>query len=471
MTQILSKISDSNTIGGSEIERMWIIWETQFPTANPSFSPGSNLAAFEAYASSLKDIYRLRRDQIMAHELSKITLNLEKCVRESDSPSYSSDLDSLTGLQAKVIDCVGMLRLDIEGASSIILALLARFIGLPFEAQSRKTTNLTFIALSKASMDLLNLPLAKTIWQEIFDSGALLSNLSNLERTVSLKYQWPRQGRNPPLWRKATATSLSVLKYAIPRMFEANLDQATMHEYWDIIVGMSRNIAHADRDEAVMTPDSAIYEDEEFDVASLTTMSGLIIPELGSHLIPDATKRAYTRALFTASLIHAPEPNEVPDIDNEPLKDLYNIRFGRTYDPEPIAREDMAYFCFQELVSLLRVQESSPAQVKLAKAAAPYVILRVALPIKAYIADQPLRGRLPMPASQKFELIRILGVLREVRCEPAAIPNADGVKSKEGGHLVRLFPLIVKAVAIKGDDEVKEEMGKWLDKLGGEFGL
>jgi hypothetical protein len=469
--QILSKVFDSSAIGGPEIERLWIIWESQFPTANPNIPPSSNVAAFEAYATSLKDIYRLRRDRITAIELSKITSNLEKCVRESESPSYSSDLDSLTGLQSRVVECVGMLRLDIEGASSIIIALLARFIGLPFEAHARKTPNLTYIALSKASMDLIDLPSKKDVWQELFDSGALLSSLSNLERTILLKYQWPRQGRSPPLWRKATTTSLALLEYTIPQMFQANLDQVTMRNYWDIIVRMSRNIAHADRDTAVIVPDTSIYEDEEFDIASLTTLSNLIIPDLGSHLIPDAAKRAYTRALFTASLIHAPEPNEVPNIDNEPLKDLYDIRFGRTYDPEPIAREEMGYFCFEELVSLLRVQESSPAQVKLAKAAAPYVILRAALPLKAYIADQPLRGRLPLPASQKAELIRVLGVLREVRCEPAAIPNADGVKSKEGGHLVRLFPLIVKAVGIKGDEEVREELRKWLDKLGSEFGL
>jgi hypothetical protein len=473
ITQILSKVPDAQAVGAAEIERISMIWDKQFPVAQPGLPSSSNLKAFEAYATSLKDIYRLRRSRVTAADSLKITQNLERCIRDSDSPSYSSDLDSLTALQSRVVDCLYMLRSDIDSATSTKVALLARFIGLPFEAaQSDKPTTLTFIALSKASMDLLqDLTKQNAAWKEIFGSGTLLSALSNIERTISLKYQWPRQGKNPPLWRKAVSTSLAILEHAIPHMFEMELDQSTIRAYWEVIVRIARNIAHADREGIVSVPDPAVSEDEDFDTTSLTSLSGLIIPALGSPLIPDSIKRAYTRALFTASVIHGLEDEEALDLDNEPLNKLYNIRFGRTYDPEPTVREKMSYFCFRGLVSLLRVQESSAAQIKLAKAAAPYVILRVALPLKTYIADQPLRGKLPMPESQKLELVRILGELREVRCEPAAIPDAEGVKSNEGRHLVRLFPLVVKAVEINGDEKVKHELVKWLNKLGGEFGL
>ena len=132
----------------------------------------------------------------------------------------------------------------------------------------------------------------------------------------------------------------------------------------------------------------------------------------------------------------------------------------------------MSYVCFDELVSLVALHDSSSPRIKLAQAAAPYLILRAGLTLRAYIADQPLRGRMPQPLSQRRELLYILKALVKLRCEPEAIPDTPGIDSEGKKHLHRLYPLLAKAVrAAARDQEVLECVGKALDEVGMEFGL
>ena len=132
----------------------------------------------------------------------------------------------------------------------------------------------------------------------------------------------------------------------------------------------------------------------------------------------------------------------------------------------------MSYVCFDELVCLVAVHDGTAPRVKLAKAAAPYVILRAGLTLRAYIADQPLRGRMPQPLSQRKELVYILKAMVKLRSEEDAIPDAPGVESEGKKHLLRLYPLMAKAVrAAARDQEVLEWLGKALDEVGMEFGV
>ena len=132
----------------------------------------------------------------------------------------------------------------------------------------------------------------------------------------------------------------------------------------------------------------------------------------------------------------------------------------------------MSLVCFDELVSLVAYHDSSPSRIKLAQVAAPYLILRAGLILRAYIADQPLRGWMPQPLSQRTELLYILKALVKLRCEPEAIPEAPGVESEGKKHLHRLYPLLTKMVrAAARDQEVLEWVGKALDEVGLEFGV
>lgn len=231
----------------------------------------------------------------------------------------------------------------------------------------------------------------------------------------------------------------------------------------------ANNIARAKFSDGI--PNS-LEKDEVYDIESLTQLRALMTTSLGSAQLPDTLRRAYTRNLFITSLVHTPLPGELPDISSAPLEDLYRIRLGQTAHLDLMPRVKMTYVCLSELFDLIRVHDSSPERIKLAQAAAPYLILRAALPLKTYIADHPLRGRMPAPESQKNELLFVLKELGTLKSEPQAIPDAPGVTSKYRKHLHRLYPLLVKALIAAGSDaEVFERLAQLMALVGDEFGL
>lgn len=451
LTELLSNIPKPKAVGPDVIQQAASIWTRHFPDTNPFSMATANQEAFEAYIRSLKEIYRLTETDIKPDAITRIVENLELAVRRSTLPSFSSDVDSMTKLQKEVLDCVSMLRTDLQGGPATVCGLLARFVGLPFEAKKGEVapTGLTFVALAKASMDLTQAFVAQHAeCDEIFEESLLLL-LTNLELPISLKYQWAKQGKTPCLWQKATSTLLVVLEPSVPRIFSVGLSPKRLHAYWEVIVQSGRGITLAEVNAAPSS--TSVFEDEDYDVASLIKFNELIIPALGSPSIPDTTRRKYTRALFESSLVHVTEDGEIPNLESEPLKDFYNVRFGKTYNPNPTLRGVMAYQAFDSLTALSALHDSSPSRIKLSQAAAPYLILRAALPLKAYIADQPLRGKyMPQPQSEHQELLFVLRRMAELVTEPKAIPEAEGVKSDGKRHLMRLYPLVVKVLDMAG---------------------
>jgi hypothetical protein len=502
---IMTKASQGTWLDSSSIQESASVWHENFPMAASKLQSGSNLEAYEAYVTSFKSIYKFRKASITTADTVEIVHNLESCIKESERPSYSSDLDSMTELHSRVISCVADLRTDMKGSTSIVLGMLARFVGLPLTVPEVHTqrAGLTYIALSKSSMELIQRHTQiDAPWQELLHSDSLQLTLANLEKIIQQKYQRTRQGRNPPLWKKATTTAIAVLEQALPRIFDHQLSESALRSYWFTTVGIGNSIIHANMPAGPVAEGEGklsttiVTEDERFDIAAFEMLKPLLVPALGNGSIPDSTRRAHARSLFTASLVHHSLPNPRDDassngvtedddlplrLDAEPLANLYTIRPGRTYDPNPKLRQEMAYTCFRALLDLLRSRQHDGADinssdtemyVRLAQAAAPYVILRGALPLKTYAADQPLRGKMPMPSTQVRELVTVLRGLGRLRCEKKAIPATDAVQSSEGGQLVRLYPLVVKVAALKGAPrEVKNEVEGWLARLAEELGV
>jgi len=94
----------------------------------------------------------------------------------------------------------------------------------------------------------------------------------------------------------------------------------------------------------------------------------------------------------------------------------------------------------------------SQRQVRLSQAAAPHLVLRFALPLKAYIVDQPLRGSLPQPLSQVEELLFCLAEVEKLCSLSDAFAQASSANGRDcKANLGLLFPLVVKAVSVAGD--------------------
>jgi hypothetical protein len=245
----------------------------------------------------------------------------------------------------------------------------------------------------------------------------------------------------------------------------------SLKETWTTVVSLIHDVTRAQIASADNVPVS-LASDEASDIKAFKQLRDLITISLGSASIPDALRRTYTRNLFAISLIHTPLPGELPGLANAPLDGLYKVRYGQTAVLETTWRTGMGYSCLNELFDLVKVHDGSSPRVKLAQAASPYLIVRAALPLKTYIADHPIRGRMPMPELQRHELLFVLKELGKLESEPQAIPDAPGVRSKHRKHLHRLYPLLNKASRVaRQDAEVFEHIVHLMDLVGEEFGL
>jgi hypothetical protein len=474
ITGVLSHVNDAGLLGMPSVLKTAEIWKSYFNNRD-TWTTGreNNQDAFVGYVDALKHIYRLA-GRSLDTQLPAMLANIEACVVDSDEVAYSSDVDNMTALQTRAIECLSMIKTESSSLPTPLIRLLSRLVILPYTsmAEDTKKRGPTFVAVAKAAMTLLQSTIIKHIEQkEIFTNGSFLFALQSLEEPAHEKYTWQREGKAPTLWQKATSTAIAILKSGLPILNAHSEANSSLNETWTTIVTLAHDITRAQFSSINNIP-SSLEKDETLDVESYTQLRDLITLSLGSPSISDALRRTYTRNLFSISLIHTPLPGELPNIVKAPLEDLYKIRYGQTADLEVTWRINMSYTCLTELFNLVSVHDATPARIKLAQAASPYLILRAALPLKTYIADQPIRGRMPMPEAERRELLFVLKKLSKLNSEPQAIPDAPGVKSKYRKHLHRLYPLLNKASRVaRQDAEVFEHILKLIDLVGDEFGL
>ncbi|KAF1972855.1 hypothetical protein BU23DRAFT_507588 [Bimuria novae-zelandiae CBS 107.79] len=471
ITEVLSRVKNAHSLGLASSLKTATVWTSYFERRELwKKTPEDNQEAFIAYAEAFKAIYRLIDDSLKPEDLIQMLRNLEACVIESDEVPYSSDVDSMTTLQTRVIECLSSVRSESEGLPQFLLRTLSNFATLPYTGNTEKRGP-TFVALSKASMSLVQTIVLKHVSDEsIYTDGAFLSVLTSLEKPIREKYLWHREGKPPTIWQKATSTAVAILSPTLPQINKLSPDP--LKSLWAQIIAIINGVTRAQ----LSTYPPTLLKDETFDIDAFTTLRSLTTHPLGSPSLPDAIRRTYTRNLFETSLLHAPAAGEIPDLIAAPLVDLYKMRLGRTNEPVSTFRPNMAYACLAELFALVAHHDGSPGErptrIKLAQAAAPYLILRAALPLRTYIADHPLRGRMPQPESQRRELLVVLRGLARLESEPAAIPDAEGVRSRYKKHLHRLYPLVVRAMKVgRGDAEVFGELAGLVDLVGDEFGV
>jgi hypothetical protein len=509
LATIMSKAEDAAVLGKPALNRVGTIWAGGIPVGSKKNNAEGKQEAFLAYISALRELYRLTESFITADQISAIAENLQKCVRESDGLSYSADADYLTPLQKEILEVMQRLRSDLEGSPSTILDALAEFVSMPFEKDKADaySTSLSFVAFSKAAMSVLGDFVSQQASKgELYSGEAILNALDSLALPISLKYKWQLEGsKPPPPWQLATTTALRVLRIAVPKSKDFELAEA-LREILSRAVYIEDHIARADLSN--VTSRKKVQQDVEFDMEQFISLHNLLITYLEDPIIPSSLRTTYAFNFFNNSIIHEPEPEERPS-EQAILDNLHTIRFGRTSDPMPSPRRKMSYLVLNFLLDQVRTPDSSTAPplqqaapvnpnptptpnplTLLAQAAAPTLLLRAALPIKTYIADQPLRGRMPQPESQRQELLFVLRALRTLDTIPdamgaAAAAAADGDAVQRSApapapagirptkrHLLILYPLVVKALGVAGgvpggaDAEVVRELRAWLHEVG-----
>ncbi|KUI53612.1 hypothetical protein VP1G_01025 [Cytospora mali] len=371
---------------------------------------------------------------------------------------------------------------------------------------------------------------------DIYISGAFSNALGSLSRPVILKYDFPIVTKSEQPWKKATTTALAVLESTLPQIKAAKTSKATVQEIWDVVVSLSNGIITANYDKASASADIAGDQEfdiasfrtlRELIIPSLGSMS---ISDTTRRVYADGlfrTSIVHAPAPSEAEIIFGNSDQGSEEV-NQALVTLYRPRNGRTIDSKPTKRNEMSYVCLDELFDIvsehnpdaagpeITLQPPTPRfpppsgsapnppdplkspvpdttgtsatkqsrqtknvdepthdlYVRLARTAAPYLILRCALTLRAYVADQPLRGRMPQPLSQRRELERILRCLIALQSDPAAIPGFSRIESERARHLYRLYPMLVKAAMVNpGDDKIIRLVTTALEAVGKELGL
>ncbi|EAU35660.1 conserved hypothetical protein [Aspergillus terreus NIH2624] len=493
-------------IGSSKLplQCAWSLWINGHPADREDLLDldRPNQDAAVAYLNAFQQIYRLYKDDLTGDDVGKVLEHLRLLLWNSISQRYTLDIDRPSDLQKLVIDCMKTVCLDKDDAQADILTCLADYVDSPLTKWSsgNDSRKPTYVAFSKSAIDLLSWYITEFgIKRDVFSNGSLTTVLEHLTNPISQRYEWPGKDREPNIWRKSTTASLDILQVAIPyveKQYEKS-SEAEIARFWTCVVDITNAIASARGYRTVAIPKATILADETFDVAAFHRLKALIIPALGASSIPNHIRRSFACALLRSSFIYLPQRSEIPGkaIEDEPLQGLYDVRRGRTFDPPATSRVKMAYAVIDTLFELASapstrtveqcngagLETNAAAYVSLAQSISPYVILRCAVSLKGYIADQPLRGLMPQPAPARRALLHLIRGMVNLQSEPSAIPpppmmravtkpSKGAVEDGHKKHLEWIYPLVVQAVQVAGkerdDGEVLHALGKVLHEVG-----
>ncbi|GKU03241.1 unnamed protein product [Fusarium langsethiae] len=475
LAHILSETSNDGKSAFSKtaIDISWELWAREVPTSKPVGGKGEdNQNCLVAYVLVLTEIYRLIQETLEVKRVARILNLLRETLDEATVGDYVKDIEYMTQLQAQILEAVQMIRTDIEGVPSAMITQVADFVLLPLvQASSSKSgSKRTYIALSKMSMkELEKLIVNHSSNSDIYSTNSFYKALKALCKPIALKYGFTAITKSMPPWRLATSTSLTVLEATLSHIASLELSKEVTQKIWTTVVAIADGIMSADC--SIAPPETNFADDESFDIASFHKLRELIIPSLGASAVPEKARTAYAESLFKTSVIHAPSPEEesiINGTNEKGLSALYAPRAGRTVSVPPTKRVNMVYATCEVLFDMVSARDEptiviqpptpqfpdpkhsrfseSPVTLhaRIASTAAPFLILRCALTLRAYIADQPLRGRMPQPLSQRKELSWILRKLVDLKSDKDSIPELTNIESDGRKHLLRLYPLIIQ---------------------------
>ncbi|KAI6778229.1 uncharacterized protein J7T54_004124 [Emericellopsis cladophorae] len=487
LSRILSRANSKGgpTLSPENIERAWSTWSRSIPASSLSSNSTSfnNQACLSAYVSALRQVYALIQNQLTASKVEQILELLNTTVEKATMSNYSSDIEQPTQLQSEVLDAINMIRTDVTGVPSAVIEQLAVFVTLAFSDEQTNAgpgPRCTFVALSKASMTMMETLVIQHATDPdlgIYTSGALATALSALREPVTLKYQFGIKTKLEQPWRLATKTALSILNPTLSQLSKIDIAKTNSDEIWSEIAQLAAGIIQVEA--SVSENEPSLADDEVFDIEAFHKLRALIVPLLGTSSVSENVRKDFALSLFMASTVHhtlpAKDSFDQLTSGNDCMSSLYTIPPGRTVSTKSHPRTKMAFVALDELFSLVTVSDTTGPTVELenriACTVAPYLLVRCGNALRAFIADQPLRGRMPQPLSEKKELVRLLKKLVALRTRVDAIPTLENADSDYRKHLLRLYPLLIKSIGVNPDDEVSRLLREALDVIGGELGL
>jgi C-terminal region of Mon2 protein len=453
----------------------------------------SNQDAFTTHAEMIvrgsEAFPTLKLDQIAARDiLQALRKTIFRCVH----PPYGTDVLKMGPEQDHVIAILQLLSKTQTSKSTEYHKTLLDFIQIAFrdvgglenetylelpvkqDLSFRNGQKPTFVAFSAKCIDILEGDIIKKIQQDtVADNSVTLCSALDVHcDTIKAKYSARAHRGDPLLWRKATASAISIIE-AVSRHI-SNIDdqdkRRACHHVYGSAVEIAAGILCSGRLEDMnrLPERNALLADEEHDIGAFKRLSLTLIPALtrltdadvAAHpLKTSEIQRNFALSLFRASMIAAPQYADLPpdeDLVSSPISSLLQVRPGTIKEVVFRDRGRIPYLALDTLFKLTeafdgdgrQLSDAFQGHVALAKPAGSYVLLRAAHTLKSFIADQPLRGPMPMPSKLRAEMRYVLRLCLHLRSEDAAFVGKSGSHACLGRdgkrHLRVLHPLILR---------------------------
>lgn len=378
-----------------------------------------NLVALVRVASLLQQHLPWTDDK--ARESSAI---MRSAIEYTRSPDYRPDVDSMSPLQQAVAD----LTVKSKSSPSLTLADLTEYASLAYAGDG--AGKITYVALSKYSMPAMAKIFAKVADDlAVYEDGTVDAMLGAYALPIKLKYDCPapsKYGSDPPLWRTAMTTFVTVLDQVMPALDKkTDIPKERFEAIWEQIMGAYAGVLLAD-------DDGAIKEDETFVLSILAKMRAAVTGRMGDERVPPRIIEGFAETLSKASQLYHYDVGATG---------------GTTAPVVPEAQEEMRYWAFDELIA----HASGTEDVKLAGLFAPAVLKRFQTTLQRFLGDVKVRGQMPFSRVREDELLYVLRHLITITINPGPVEKAASgtAMAKACGaspraHLFRHYKLLLE---------------------------
>ena len=534
ISRLLKATEEIDMERSSLIESVLMLWAWH-PVPEQQSDEVSNQAALTAYLRVFTQAHSTCAEAVerFSHHRRSVseyaTTAIRKSLMTAVHPPYTNDIRTITSEQHAAVKCLEIVKIlftnELDNFCGFILELIQDMLDIEKgsvkqrdrRTPSKKSQKPTYIAVSSHLIDLLRIVAEETQGRDDYASIVQLPYaLDMLSAIIKTKYTSIPTNALAPIWRNATTTAVVLLEGSNAFFAPSTEDLADIAQ--TIIATVAAILGSGDLATQLSSPSSpsqdTVSADEAFDSAHFTRFHHAAIRLISSSELSSITRRQYILALFHASLLYAPWHGDLPTAskrdqtsDNDqtlvpllthPLHNLTTPRAPTIHVPVFHPRQAIAYTALDALFGLLSRHQNSHYNPLLAQEATPYLLLRIALPLKSFLADQKLRGWTPLDVVRRGELLgilqrpldlrvddRVFG--RGVACAKAGFahePDDDDdtasaagstIRQQNGGgsgdgkaHLRILYSLILQ-VQKEWRESVRLPGGRgWMDVEGGE---
>ena len=495
----LEKASYRNGHAGDPALRLWIQCHPADLVDHSNIDSGATKDhdytqdAFTAHAAMLVRVTdalpSVALDQLATKDILRV---LRRTILRCVHHPHESDVLRMASEQERVIDILQLFSETRTSAGIEYYETLVDFIQVAFKDEadfhdhpnsilsirqgptSRNARTPSFVAFASKCIDILERDVIRTVQQQALMGKSMILRLALnvLSDTIKAKYSARTHRGHPLLWHKATASAIAIVEAVGSQSYNhaSQEESLAMNEVYGSAITLPVGIiGSGGLNDMDPLPDlDAVAADERHDMAAFRRLSSTLIQALTELKDSDVTirqcptseiHRKFVISLFHASMIAAPQYADLPsdrDLFSSPLSSLLRVRPGTIKELVYYIRSNIPYLALDTMFKLIAAFDSDkmpvtnalPGHMELARTAAPYVLLRAAHTLKSFIADQPLRGPMPMPSKLRAEMLYILRLCLGLRSEDEAFIGKRGSHDclcQDGRkHLRVLYPLILR---------------------------